>query len=147
MPTAPKLIAAILICALGYVAAMQAVANVPDHVPVASVPFIAAGLGLLWGWRFLGRGVGRGVTTGLGIGLTTSAAMALSTLLTVGFIQMIKRSLRMSYDNPVEALQDWIAISLSDAGAYLLKPEVIGILVVGGLLAGLICELSGRRWT
>ena len=92
MPTAPKLIAAILLGGLGFGVAMMVIANVPEHVPAGSVPFIAAGLGLLWGWRFLGRGVGRGVSTGAGIGLTAALALAVSALLLVGFIQMIKRS-------------------------------------------------------
>ncbi|MDJ0825710.1 MAG: TrgA family protein [Rhodobacter sp.] len=147
MPTAPKLVAAFLLCGLGFGVALLAVAYAPPHVRTGNVPVIAAGLGLLWGWRFLGRNVGRGVTTSLGIGLTAAAALALTSVLLIGFIQMIQRSMRLSYGDPVEALQDWIAISIADAGTYVLNADVIGALLVGGLVAGLICEISGRIWS
>ncbi|MDJ0627266.1 MAG: TrgA family protein [Rhodobacter sp.] len=147
MPTAPKLIAAVLLSGLGYWVALLALAYVPDHVPVGAVAPITAGLGLLWGWRFLGRGVGRGVTTSVGIGVTAAVALALSAILLISFIQMIKRSLRLSYGDPFQALQDWIAISLEYSSSYVLQADVISALLVGGLVSGLLCELTGRRWS
>ena len=84
--------------------------------------------------------------TAYGLGLSAAAALVLSALFVFSFAEMIRRALRKSYKGPFEALHDVVQIAL-DNTIYLAHPDVIGTLVIGGVLVGVFAELTSRRWS
>jgi len=146
MPTAAKLVGAILVGLLGYAAADLVVPHLPDEMPVGWFRELSAFLGAVVGWRFLGPRVGGSLGNALGFGLSAAAALVLSALILFSGIEMIKRSLRKSYAGPVEGLKDMVQIAIDDL-VYLRPPEVLAVLIVGGMVVGLLTELVARRWS
>ena len=146
MPTAAKLVAAIVLGLLGYGVAHLVAAYLPPEVLAGKLRPVSAALGALIGWRFLGRRVGGGMQTAYGLGLSAAVALLLAALFVFSFAEMIRRSLRKSYSGPFEGLQDVIQIAL-DNTAYLAHPDVIGALVLGGVTVGILAELTSRRWS
>ncbi|MDN5787216.1 TrgA family protein, partial [Pseudorhodobacter sp.] len=66
-------------------------------------------------------------------------------VLVCSIILMVKNSLRMRYDSPMEAIVGIFELGLEN-GARILAVEPMVALVVGGLLGGLIAEWARRRW-
>jgi hypothetical protein len=146
MPTASKLVAAILLAALGYAAADRVALHLPPETPPGLLREITAFFGLWVGWKFLGPRVGGGMSSAIGLGLSAMVAMF---FVAMGFFagnEMIKRSLRKSYDDPFEALQNMVEIAI-DNTKHVAYADVILVLVVGGMLVGLLVEATSRRWS
>lgn len=146
MPTAAKLVAAILTAALGYVVADLIIPHLPEQDRDNWMRETCAALGLLVGWRFLGWRMGGGFGQAIGLGLSMALVLFVSGMLTFAFYEMIIRSLRKSYDGPFEALQGMMAIAIENL-EYVQFSDVIGTLVVGGILVGLLTEAAARRWS
>ncbi len=147
MPTMSKLFAAILVAALGYVAADRVALHLPEEVPPGMLRPVMLVFGIFIGWRFLGRRVGDGYRSAMGLGLSAAVILVLVGLLWFSFFDMIKKAMRLYYGgNPFAALQDMFQIGL-ELSAHLVYPDVIAVLVLGGILAGVICEAVGRRWS
>lgn len=95
----------------------------------------------------MGKRAGRGVRSAIGIGLTSAVALVLLCLAFFSGVEMTRRALRKSYgSNPFEALQDMVQIAL-DYTEYLFQPDVMTVLVVGGIGVGILVELVARRWS
>ena len=145
MPTAPKLVAALLFAAIAWLAAEACKPQLPEGMAVGLFAPIAAGVGLLSGWRVMGRLVGQGVWPSAGHGLRTSLTMLVWVLLIFGIREMYIGTTHMRYAGPIEAIVGIFTL----AGKYALyttAPAVAGVLVVGGMLAGALTELAARRW-
>ncbi len=147
MPTASKLVAAILIGALGYIGAGQVIPHLPPETRVGLFQIISAFFGVIVGWRFLGPRVGGGVRVALGVGLTSAVALTLCCMIYFSGYEMVTRAMRMYYGaDPFLALQDMMQIAISYF-EYLGELDVWGFLSIGGLMSGLICEAVSRRWS
>lgn len=146
MPTAAKLVAAILTAGLGYFVADLVVAHLPEQDQINWMREVSAVLGILVGWQFLGRRVGGGLKSAVGMGLSTALVLFASGMFTFAGYEMLIRSLRKSYDGPFEALQGMVAIGFENL-EYVNYADVISALVVGGILLGLITEFAARRWS
>ena len=146
MPTTARLVAALIFAALGWLCADLYKPLVADNTPVGLFSPISAGFGLLVGWFFAGARLERGLGSGPGIGLTASALLVFWVLLTFSGYKMVLNSMRKFYDGPVEALQAMFGIAV-DYARLAVTPEVIGALVVGGLVGGVITEWVARRWS
>jgi hypothetical protein len=86
------------------------------------------------------------MSSAIGLGLSAMVAMF---FVAMGFFagnEMIKRSLRKSYDDPFEALQNMVEIAI-DNTKHVAYADVILVLVVGGMLVGLLVEATSRRWS
>ena len=75
MPTAAKLVAAILLAALGFVAAGRYVQLMPEGAVAGHLGLICAGLGAVVGWLVLGRRAGRGIGAGTSAGLQAAVVL------------------------------------------------------------------------
>lgn len=144
MPTAAKLVSAVLIGVLGWIAAHLVIPHLPPETRIGFFREITAALGVLVGWRFLGARAGTGMGASLGFGLGAALVLVFWALVTFSGIEMIRRSLRKAYDGPVEGLKNMLAIAIEDLH-YLAFPEVWGVLLVGGLAAGVVAEAVARR--
>jgi hypothetical protein len=146
MPTAPRLIAAICLAFLGWFVSGMIIPLLPDGTKIGWFVWVNTGIGVLVGWKVMGPRVGTGGITGFGIGLTGMVALVFWGLLIHSLVEMIYQSLKMRYEGPMDALVGMIGISLGFV-RIMATPEVIVTLLVGGLLAGLLTQWSGRRWS
>ncbi len=146
MPTAAKLVAAILTAVLGYYVADVIVPHLPEQDRDNYMRETSAFVGLLVGWRFLGWRVGGGFRAAVGLGLSTALVLFVAGMVTFAFYEMIIRALRKSYKGPFEALEGMMKIGIENL-EYVQHPDVIASLVVGGIIIGLVTEIAARRWS
>lgn len=146
MPTASKLVGALLFAALGYLATILATPLLSGIYVPASAPAINAVLGAITGWFIAGPRVGEGWQGGVSNGLTATASGLLMAIVLHGAIFMWRSAMRGRYRDPVDALEAMMDFWLVVA-QRLAVPQVIGMLFVGGVVAGMALELTrGRRF-
>ncbi len=145
MPTAAKLVAGIFFAALGWFVADLTKPYLPEGRSFVYLSPGLAAVGLFVGWRFTGKRIGSGMGGAFGIGLSSAFLLWFVGLFAFSFYEMIRLSLRKSYDGPVEAVQAIVEIGL-EFGMIMSQPDVIGTLVVGSLLGGWLTQLAARKW-
>lgn len=145
MPTAAKLTAAVLFALVGAIAAHLFLPALPQGTPPGWLREVSAAVGLLCGWLVMGARVGKGTGEAIGSGLLTAAVMLFWVMLIFSGVTMIRRSMRMLYDGPMDALLGVLAL-MYDYGKLLAAPATPLALVIGGALAGMMAEAAARRW-
>lgn len=145
MPTAAKLVAALFFAALAWFTADLIKPLLPEGTAVGMFSPVSAAFGLIVGWTFTGKRIGRALGGGFGIGLTSSILLVFWVLLAFSGSEMIQHSLSKRYDGPVEALKSMMAIAVENLQMAAV-PQVIGALVIGGLIGGWLTERAARRW-
>jgi hypothetical protein len=93
----------------------------------------------------MGSLVGKGYRLAAMGGFRTSATFLVWALLTCSIILMVRKAFKKRYDSPMEAIVDIFALAL-EHGAKAATVEVIGVLLVGGIIGGLCAEWAKRRW-
>lgn len=146
MPTAPKLVAAVLFAVLAWFVSDLYKPLLPEGTQVGLLSPVNAVFGMLMGWQVMGRRAGDTMRAAFGYGLTTAAVIVFWALLFWSGYVMVRRSTRLYYDGPMEALTDMFGLMVEYArlGA---TPEVIGSLVVGALVFGWLTEQVARRFS
>ena len=142
-----KLFAAVLLAVLGWIAADRVGGHLPPEVQQGLLRPISAFLGIFVGWKFLGNRVGGNISSAVGIGISSSVVLVLVCMLFFSGNEMIRKSMRKSYDGPFEALQGMVQLAMDYAVDYLAQLDVIGVLIAGGIIVGLVVEFVSRRWT
>ncbi len=146
MPTAAKLVAAVMFAAVGFLAAQAYVPSLPEGTQIGFLREICAGLGLVIGWFVMGRLVGKGYVEAVGFGIRTSVTVLFWAVLGFSIYEVILRSTKMMYDGPMEALLGVFDLVIY-YGKMMGSPEFIGTLLIGGVLGGIAAEWAGRRWS
>lgn len=146
MPTAAKLIAAIVFAAMAYLGAEAFKPEMPEWTVFGVFSFICAGIGAFCGWQISGRNAGRGWRVAMGVGLTSAISTVLVVLLVFSVREMLIRSMNRRFDGPLEATVGTFGIALDYGALLLMAPAVVGIILVGGLIGGLLTEFAARRW-
>lgn len=104
-----------------------------------------AAIGVVLGWSMLGLRAHGSRNSSISAGLTTSVAVLFWGLFIHSVIEMVKLSLRKTYDGPLEALVGVFQLMIEYA-LMLATPEIIITLVVGGIVTGMISGWAERRW-
>lgn len=143
-PTAPKLIAALVFAALAWWVCDLVRPYLPEQQPARGLNEVAAGFGLLMGWRVMGRLVGGGYVAAMGYGLTTLVAVVLWTLLALAGYEMVERAVRLFYDGPMEAIEAMVLLMIG-YGSFLLNATPAVSAAVGAALCGVLVEFVARR--
>lgn len=146
MPTAARLVAAILIATLAVVGASLYIPLLPEATPIRGLVPSAVIIGALCGWLVLGRAAGRSYGATMGNGISTCVAVAFWMLLLWSIVEMIDRSTKMRYDGPMEAVLGAVGLMV-DYARLMLKPEILGTVLIGGIVAGWCTEWAARRWS
>lgn len=146
MPTASKIVAAVLFAIVGAVAAHLFIPAMPEGSQIGYFREITAGIGLLCGWWIMGRATGKGFTSAINSGLVTSVMLLAWSMLGFSIYLMVKKSTRMMYDGPMDALLGVFDL-MYEYGAYLAQPATPLALVIGGVIGGLLSEVAGRKWS
>lgn len=145
MPTAARLVAALVLGATAVAVSEMIKPLMPEGMDFGWFTWVNAVLGVLCGWVVIGRRAGAGLGAATGYGLTGMGALVFWAILLQAGYEMLRLSLRRRYDGPVEALEDMVAIALEHA-QLLLTPHLAAALVAGGVLAGLAAEIANRHW-
>lgn len=146
MPTGGKLIAALAFAALAYFISDLIKPLLPEGTNVSRLSEINAIVGLLMGWKVMGNGAGRTYRQSFGYGLTTLAATGFWSLLIWSGYEMLKRSMRLYYDGPIEALQEMAELYVGYARVAAVQ-EVLIPAVIGAIFVAWLTEYFARRWT
>ena len=147
MPTAAKLVSALAFALVGLWAALAYIPQLPEGTDTGQFPLIMAVLGLVLGWRSMGRNAGRGWGESAGYGLRTSVLIVVWALFGFAVYSMLMRSTRQLYrGDPGRAVMDVPDIMLQ-YGRLLIAQEVLVALIVGGLVGGILAEFAARRST
>lgn len=144
MPTGGRLVGAICFAALGAYLALLAIPFFEDgQVPSFWWPLcILAGV---WsGWVVVGKRVGQGYSAAIGNGLTGTATLIFWIIFVISFVDMIEKSFRRSYDDPLEAIVNVFELGIEHA-LRLGQMDVIVAALVGGVIGGIVTEFFGRR--
>jgi len=145
MPTAAKLAAAVLFAALAWFASELIKPLFPEGSDVGRFSEINAVIGAIAGWRVAGPRARTTLQGAVSYGLTTTIVMTVSALFLHSFAVMIRQSLRKLYDGPVEAVAGVFEIMFHNF-MMIATPEVLGTILVGGMVAGLVTEWFGRNF-
>ena len=145
MPTASKLIAAFLFGALAYFVSDLVKPLLPEATPAGLLSPVNALVGIVMGWRIIGRQAGYSLRTSLGYGLTTTAITVFWCLFIWSGYLMVTASTRLRYGGPGEALQDMGNMMIQFAQMMATGP-ILGSLLVGGLFFGWLTEQVARRF-
>jgi hypothetical protein len=146
MPTASKLIAALLFGALAFFVSDLIKPLLEEGTQVGWFSLVNPIVGAVMGWRISGARAGYSMRASLGYGITTVAATVFWCLFIWAGYLMVEASMRLRYDGPMDALQDMGAMMIEFAGT-MATPTVLGSLLVGALFFGWLTEQVSRRYT
>jgi hypothetical protein len=145
MPTAPKLIAALLFGVLAFFVSDLVKPLLPPGTQFGFFAPVNFLVGAFLGWRISGSRAGLSMRTSLGYGLTTMAVTVFWCLFIWSGYLMVEASTRLRYDGPMQALQDMGTMMIEHA-QIMATPGIIGSLLVGGLFFGWLTEQVARRY-
>lgn len=145
MPTAGRLIGALTFAVLGAYLAFETVPLFEEGKSPGFWYPLCMLAGVWAGWTIVGRRAGQGYSSSVGLSLTGVAAQSFWVLFLLSGYEMIGKSMRRSYDGPVEAVINVFEIG----GEYAIRfatIEVITVLIAGALMAGMFTEFFARRY-
>lgn len=145
MPTAAKFVAAIILAVCGFFVADLIRSGLPEGQPLKWLIPVCIGIPLLVGWRVMGKLVGTNYGVSMNNGLYGVVLSTVSVTFIFAFGLMIKKSRRLQYDGPMEALVDVFALML-EYGLLLLNPFVLLAMVCGAFIAGPASEWAHRKF-
>jgi len=144
MPTASKLVAAVVFALVGWLAAQAYIPQLPESTRTGNFREIMAALGFVIGWWTLGPVTGKGYVDAISYGLRTSVFLFWG-LLGFSIYFMVQRSTKMIYKDVGQAVLD-VPIIMLQYAKLLGSVQVIEVLVVGGIIGGLASEVAARKW-
>lgn len=146
MPTAARLSAVIFLSLSSVVVIYLAVQTYPE-LEKEMVRMIVAGVvvAALVGWRGLGRRVGGGYLSAFGYGMRATVSIVFWTLFIFAIDFMIAGMMKHAWYEPMSAVLQ-IPLRMIEYGAYLLTQELLGSMVVLGLVSAFFTEAIKRRW-
>lgn len=145
MPTAARLVAAILLAILGWILSDLVRPLLPEGTDFGLFNYINAGIGVCVGWGVMGRRAGRGFVQGINNGLTGMAVLVLWGLFTHSTIEMFRLAMRNRYDGAMEAITAIFLIG-SEYGVLIATPAVIGTALASALIIGPAVDFAANRW-
>ena len=145
MPTPARFLAAFAFAAIGYAVVALAVAQLPPETNTKGLGLVAAILGWLTGWRFVGSRVGQGLRNAFATGISGGALLLFGILAFGAVVLMLRRSVRFAYADPLEAVVDAIALGIEN-GAEVSTPALYAVAMGGGAVVALACDRLNRFW-
>ncbi|MDC1231371.1 MAG: TrgA family protein [Octadecabacter sp.] len=146
MPTMGRLVGAILFAGLAWYTSLLIIPLFPVGTNLGLFQEVNTFFGLIAGWTVAGPRAGLGYVAGFSYGLTALVAMVVMALFFNSSVVMVEQSLRKRYDGPGEAVTDVFQMFV-DHAIMMATPEIIGTLLIGGIVGGLVTEFFGRRFS
>ncbi|MEP5759663.1 MAG: TrgA family protein [Litoreibacter sp.] len=145
MPTAAKLVAAIILSLTGYLTTIAIRDFLPEEQPDNFLIPVSVIVPIFCAWLTLGRMVGGTYRNAINAGVYGVFVSIFYVVSTFAIAEMLKRSMKLRYDGPMEAVVSMFGIAV-DYGAILLNPPVAMVLVGGAVVSGIATEWTDRRW-
>ena len=145
MPTATKLMSALLVAGLlsaALLLAQRHVSPIELRGPYWAVPAI---WGVLCGWIMIPPRTGKSVVWSINAATLATLFAVIWTIVTFGFAEMLLRSLRGQYRDFGVALEEALEFMVTYA-TPLAQPEVWATLLIGAVIVGILTEAVARRW-
>ena len=147
MPTAAKLIAALLFAALVWFVTEEVKQVMPGEGRGAGMLSpINALLGAIMGWRIIGARAGDGYMPSFGFGLTTVFATTVCALTLWSGYTMIERAVSGRYTDPIHALEGMGGLFL-EYWTFVATPDAIAAAMLGSFVCAVITEFFSHRWS
>ncbi|MDC0013085.1 TrgA family protein [Octadecabacter sp.] len=146
MPTMERLVGAILFAGLAWYTSLLIIPLFPVGTNLGLFQEVNTFFGLIAGWTVAGPRAGLGYVAAFSYGLTALVAMVVMALFFNSSVVMVEQSLRKRYDGPGEAVTDVFQMFV-DHAIMMATPEIIGTLLIGGIVGGLVTEFFGRRFS
>lgn len=146
MPTRGRLVGAILFAGLAWYTSLLIIPLFPVGTNLGLFQEVNTFFGLIAGWTVAGSRAGLGYVAAFSYGLTALVAMVVMALFFNSSVVMVEQSLRKRYDGPGEAVTDVFQMFV-DHAIMMATPEIIGTLLIGGIVGGLVTEFFGRRFS
>ena len=146
MPTMGRLVGAILFAGLAWYTSLLIIPLFPVGTNLGLFQEVNTFFGLIAGWTVAGPRAGLGYVAAFSYGLTALVAMVVMALFFNSSVVMVEQSLRKRYDGPGEAVTDVFQMFVGHA-IMMATPEIIGTLLIGGIVGGLVTEFFGRRFS
>lgn len=144
--TAPRLVAALVLAAVGYVASEFVKPLMPEGTQFGYFNAVNTALGLVVGWIVIGTRIGRGLAAAISYGFTAGVVLMFWGLFVQACNEMLRLALRRRFDGPVEAITETFTIGF-DFGVMISTPAVLGSVLLGGILAAVLAEMSSKHWS
>lgn len=145
MPTAAKVMGAVSFAIVGWVLANYYAVNMPDAAAAGPIREGAALVGVVIGWSVMGNSVGKGYVEAAGSGIKTAVILAVVALFLLALAEMLENSVRMRYEDALEAILA-VVDTMAKRSHALLSLGVFGTILLGGIVGGILTENVGRRW-
>lgn len=145
MPDSSKLVAALILGALGFVLSDMIKPLLDEGFNFGYFNYVNTILGVLVGWRMVGRRAGLGITAAVNNGITGMLSLVFLGVFAQACNEMLRLSLRNRYDGAFEALVAVVDLCLE----YFILMSTIpiwAVAIAGGVVAGLITEVVWHRW-
>lgn len=146
MPTGARLMAAISLAVLAFVLSGMVVPLMPESTDFGYFLPLNVLLGLVVGWRVMGKRAGRGVVAAINNGLAGVFVLMLWAIFLQAANEMVRLALRNRYDDPFEAIVAVFQIG-AEFGVMIATLPIGVALVVGAVIAGLLTEFAFNRWS
>ncbi|NSX55416.1 TrgA family protein [Parasulfitobacter algicola] len=145
MPTAAKLTAAIAFGGLAMLTANLVIEAMPTEQNMGYFIPINILIGAGAGWMVAGSRAPGGYVASFSYGITAAVIFAVVSLFTFSSYIMIIQSLRRRYDNGMEAVVGVFEL-MAEHFIIMANYEILGTLLIGGMLAGMLTEWVGQRF-
>ena len=146
MPTAAKLVAAILLAISGVIVVIVTVNVYPDAARRSvGMTSAAVAIGIFVGWRGLGRRISDEEGSGIVSGLKAGIAMFIWVLFLYGLADMIAGIMDHAYFQPMTALLV-IPAGMIKYGQMALNVPIMGTMVVLAAIVGKMTKTADNRW-
>lgn len=145
MPTAARLVAAVLLAALGWILSDLIRPLMPEGTAFGQFNYVNAFIGVCVGWIAVGSRAGRGIVPAINNGLTGVVLLFIWGLAVHSCYEMFRLAMRNRYDGPMEAITAIFLIA-SEFGLMIATAPVLITAVIGALVVGLLTELASRHW-
>lgn len=145
MPTAAKLAAAVFFGALAWYVSQLIEPLFPEGTDMGRFAEYNALVGMVIGWCIAGARARTTWPNAVAYGLTAALSMTLMALFLHSATIMISQSFRKVYEGPMEAMIDVVRIMV-DNFQKVSTLEIMGTLLVGGIVAGLATEWVARNY-
>lgn len=151
MWTAARLVAALLFAGIGWYAARLVTDGLLDSLFPEGLshdlfePSIAL-IGLWQGWAVSGKLAKRGYSAAIGNGIRSGVQIAFFGLLFYALREMFIRSADLRYTDFGVAVIDALNLFIEYGAELLRVPPAVGVLLIGGAVAGIVVEFCSRIW-
>ena len=145
MPSAIRLAGLVFFAILAWSVSEMTKPLLPEGTNFGRMSEYIAAIGGIMGWVLVTPRMGERMNSSISAGLTAAIATTFWSLLMVSVYAMLKQSLRMAYDGPVEAVVGVFQL-MFEFGQLIATPAIIGTILIGGIVGGIFARAVAKRW-